>query len=81
MTDPLARLARTNVTAVFLGALAFILVAFFAPGIIGSGMLVLLAVALGALMTRTWPVQPARTRVVRLLLIGLLIGIAAAKLL
>ncbi|GAB3158774.1 hypothetical protein GCM10027290_62540 [Micromonospora sonneratiae] len=75
----LARLARVNPTAVFLATLAFVLVALFAPGIVGGAMLLALALGLVALLVRTWPVQPPATRVVRLLMLVLLITAALVK--
>jgi hypothetical protein len=81
VTDPLVRLARLNVTAVFLAALAFMLVALFAPGVVGGVLLLALAVGLAALMARTWPVQPPRTRAVRLILLALLVVVALSKIL
>jgi len=79
MTDPLARLSRVNVTAVFLAALAFVLVGLFAPGIVGGALLLGLAAAMAALMVRTWPVQPAPTRTFRLVVLALLTAVAIAK--
>jgi hypothetical protein len=75
----LRRLARVNPTTAFLVALAVLLAGFIAPGIIGGALLVLLGVALAALTFTTWPVQVPRTRVVRLVLLSLLFGIAVAK--
>ena len=77
----LRRLARINPTTAFLIALAVLLAGFFAPGIVGGGLLILLAAAAAALTFTTWPVQTPSTRVVRLLLLSLLIGIAVAKIL
>jgi hypothetical protein len=78
---PLGRLARLNVTGVFLATLVLVLVALFAPGIVGGGLLLLLAVALAALTARTWPVQPTPTRVVRLVILTLLVAAAIVKIL
>jgi uncharacterized membrane protein SirB2 len=75
----LSRLARLNPTTVFLAGIAYVLVAMFAPGIVGGGMLLVLAIALGALAATTWPVQPPRTRVVRLAVIALLVIAALSK--
>jgi hypothetical protein len=77
----LARLARVNPTAVFLAALAVVLVALFAPGPVGGLLLLLLAGLLVWLMTVTWAVQRPATRVLRLVMLTLLITIALAKLL
>lgn len=77
----LARLARANPTAVFLATLVLVLVAFFAPGIIGGALLLALAAGLIALLTKTWPVQAPATRVLRLLVLTLLVTAALAKIL
>jgi hypothetical protein len=77
----LRRLARINPTTAFLVALAALLAGFLLPGIIGAALLVLLGAALGALTFTTWPVQKPPTRVVRLVLLSLLFGIAVAKVL
>jgi hypothetical protein len=77
----LARLARTNPTAVFLATVALVLVALFAPGIIGGGLLLALAAGLVALLTITWPVQSSATRTLRLLMLTLLVAVALVKIL
>jgi hypothetical protein len=77
----LRRLARINPTTAFIGALVVLLAGFFAPGIIGGALLFVLAAAMAALTFTTWPVQTAPTRVVRLVLLSLLIGVAVAKIL
>jgi hypothetical protein len=74
-----SRLARVNPTTAFLVTLVFVLVALFAPGIIGGGLLLLLAAGLAALTASTWPVQPPRTRALRLLMLTVLVVIALAK--
>jgi hypothetical protein len=76
---PLARLARLNPTAVFLGALVLVLAGFFAPGIIGGALLLVLAAGLVTLLATTWPVQAPRTRLLRLLVLGLLFTAALVK--
>ncbi|MFX0595235.1 DUF6703 family protein [Melissospora conviva] len=75
------RLARLNPTSVFLAALALMLAALFAPGLAGALLLLVLAAALGLLMSKTWPVQTAGTRAVRLSVLALLVAGAVAKLL
>lgn len=77
----LTRLARANPTGVFLGALVLVLVAFFAPGIIGGALLLGLALALAALLVTTWPVQPPATRTARLAILTLLVAAALMKIL
>ncbi|PZM98166.1 MAG: hypothetical protein DIU79_00795 [Actinobacteria bacterium] len=75
----LTRLARVNPTAAFLGALVLVLAGFFAPGILGGGLLLALAAALIALLAVTWEVQAPRTRAARLVVLGLLITVALVK--
>ncbi|MGW0434348.1 hypothetical protein ACWDV4_17640 [Micromonospora sp. NPDC003197] len=77
----LARLARLNPTVVFLATLTLVLVAFFAPGIIGGALLLALAAGLALLMVKTWPVQLPATRAVRLLALTLLVAAALVKIL
>lgn len=77
----LTRLARVNPTTVFLAALALVLIALFAPGIVGGALLLTLAVGLAALLVTTWPVQGPATRAVRLVILTLLIGVALLKIL
>ena len=76
-----ARLARMNPTAVFLATLALVLAAFFAPGIVGGALLLALAAGLAVLLVTTWPVQRPPTRVLRLVMLTLLVGVALAKIL
>ncbi|MFD0785271.1 DUF6703 family protein [Micromonospora azadirachtae] len=77
----LGRLARVNPTAVFLITLALVLVALFAPGVIGGVLLLALAAVLVTLLATTWPVQAPQTRLVRLLMLTLLVAVALVKLL
>ena len=77
----LRRLARINPTTAFLVALAVLLAGFLAPGIIGGALLFVLGAAMAALTFTTWPVQTPSTRLVRLVLLSLLFGIAVAKIL
>ena len=79
MTDLLNRLARLNRTAVFLGALIIGLIALFLPGFVG-GILLLVVVALMVVLLRlTWAVTAPTPRVLRLLILGILAGIALSK--
>ncbi|MFD0822835.1 hypothetical protein ACFQ0D_31945 [Micromonospora zhanjiangensis] len=75
----LTRLARVNPTAAFLGTLVLVLVALFAPGIVGGVLLLAMAAGLAALLVATWPVQTPVTRAVRLLLLTLLVAGALLK--
>jgi hypothetical protein len=76
---PLGRLARLNPTTVFLASIGYVLVALFAPAIVGGVLLLMLAIALGALAATTWSVQLPRTRVLRLAVIVLLVAAALSK--
>ncbi|HET6531136.1 MAG TPA: DUF6703 family protein [Actinoplanes sp.] len=73
------RLARVHPTVAFLLALAVMLAGLFLPGIIGAGLLFLLAAGLTALTFTTWPVQRPATRVVRVVLLVLLFAAVVAK--
>ena len=77
----LGRLAGVNPTAVFLITLALVLVALFAPGVIGGVLLLALAAILVTLLATTWHVQAPQTRLVRLLMLTLLVAVALVKLL
>jgi hypothetical protein len=75
----LRRLSRVSPTVAFIAALVVLLAGFFLPGIIGAALLFLLAAGLAALTFTTWPVQAPPTRVVRIVLLALLVGVAVAK--
>ena len=75
----LSRLARVNPLAAFLATLVLVLVALFAPGIVGGVLMLALAAALAALLASTWPVQPAATRLIRVLILTGLVVIALVK--
>jgi hypothetical protein len=75
----LYRLARTNRTAVLGVTAALVLVGLFAPGLYGAVLLLALAVALLALGTLTWRVQPPATRAARLAVLAGLVLIAVLK--
>jgi hypothetical protein len=77
----LTRVARVNPTAVFLATLVLVLVALFAPGIIGGALLLALAAGLAALLVTTWPVQRPATRMMRLVMLTLLVAAALVKIL
>lgn len=79
--DVLARLSRLNPTAVVIGAVLLFLVVLFLPDPVGAVLILLLAGALAALLTRTWPVLPGQQRVLRVTVIGLLVAVAVSKLL
>jgi energy-coupling factor transporter transmembrane protein EcfT len=73
------RLARINPTTAFLVALVVVLAGFFAPGIVGGTLLLLVAAALTYLSRLTWQVQPPCTRVVRLIMLTMIVGVGLAK--
>jgi hypothetical protein len=81
MSDLLQRLARLDRTKVFLVALVVGLVALFLPGLLGALMLLAVVVLLVSLLRLTWPVTAPGSQMLRVLIIGILIGIAFAKLL
>ena len=76
----LARLNRMNRTGVFLGTVALVLTGLLLPGATGAVLLLALAAGLVALLRLTWPYHDARTRVVRLTVLMLLVLVALAKL-
>jgi hypothetical protein len=57
------------------------LVALFLPGLLGALMLLAVVVLLVSLLRLTWPVTAPGSQMLRVLIIGILIGIAFAKLL
>jgi hypothetical protein len=79
--DLLHRLSRVKPFRVFLATLVVMLLGLFLPGIVGAAVLCLLAAALITLTVTTWPVQPARTRAVRIILLGVLLLLVISKIL
>ncbi len=67
--------------AVFLGALVIGLAAFFTPGVIGAVLVGVLAAGVAVLLSLTWSRQTLVTRALRLLVLGVLVVIAASKVL
>jgi hypothetical protein len=76
----LTRLSRLNLTSVFLGAAVVVLVGLLVPGVIGGVLLLLIAAALVALVSLTWPHTPPRLLVVRAVILTALVAIAIMKL-
>lgn len=74
----LRRLSRLNPTSVFLGTLAFILIAFFVPGIAGGVLLLVLLLVLVALAVHSPRQAPAAT-VLRLVALTLVLVLALTK--
>lgn len=79
--DLLARLGRLDPKLVVIGALALFLAVLLLPPLLGALLIVLIAVALAALLTKTWPLLPGPQRALRLGVIVALLVVAASKLL
>jgi hypothetical protein len=79
--DLLHRLSRVKPFRAFLATLVVMLLGLFLPGIVGAALLCVLAAALITLTVATWPVQPARTRAVRIILLGVLLLLVISKIL
>ena len=79
--DLMRRLARVKPARAFLATLVVMLAGLFLPGIVGAAVLCLLAAALITLTVTTWPVQSARTRAVRLILLAVLVLLVLSKIL
>jgi uncharacterized membrane protein len=79
MPDLLHNLARLDRTKVFLVALVVALVAVFLPGIVGGLILLAIVVLMAALLRRTWPIASPGARILRVVILGVLAGIALFK--
>jgi hypothetical protein len=75
----LVRLSRMNKTVVFLAGAVIVFLGLLLPGIVGATVLILLAVGLVWLLTKTWPVTAPQVRLPRVLILALLVIIAAYK--
>jgi hypothetical protein len=75
----LHRLSRIPPSRAFLATLVLMLLGLFLPGIVGAAVLSLVGGALIFLTATTWAVQPARTRAVRIILLGVLILLIVSK--
>jgi hypothetical protein len=71
---------RLSPTAVFLITIALVLGALFVPGPVGAVLLLVLAVAAGALLLGRWQRLPAGGRMIRLGAVALLVLLAASRL-
>lgn len=76
----LRRLARIRRTTAMLGTLALLLVAVLLPSPYSGIMLLALAAGLAWLLVVTWPVQPAGTRALRLIVLTVLTASAITRL-
>jgi Family of unknown function (DUF6703) len=76
----LAHLRRLNRTGVFLTALVLVLAGLLLPRPYGGIVLLLLAAALAALLSITWPVGTSANRIARLVILALLVALAIFRL-
>lgn len=76
----LNRLSRIGRLRAFLGTLAVLAAALLLPTPYSGLLLLALAAALTALLAVTWRVQPAATRVLRVVVLALLVVGAASRL-
>jgi hypothetical protein len=79
MSDLLHNLARLDRTKVFLVALMVGLVALFLPGILGGLILLAIVVLMVSLLRLTWSIASPGARTLRLLILGVLAGLALSK--
>jgi hypothetical protein len=79
MSDLLHNLARLDRTKVFLVALVVALVAVFLPGIVGGLILLAIVGLMASLLRRTWPIASPGARILRVVILGVLAGIALFK--
>lgn len=75
----LRRFSRLPRPAVFLGTLTLTLAALFAPGLVGAGLVALLATGTGVLLVRTWSHRTPVERALRLFVFGLLVIVAVSR--
>lgn len=78
-TDLVARVNRLPKAAVFLAVLALGLAAFFTPGVIGAVLVAALAALVAGRLALTWEQQPPPQRAAQILVLGVLVMIAASK--
>jgi hypothetical protein len=76
----LYRLGRIKPTAAFLGVLALVFAGLLLPGTAGAVLLLVLAAGAGWLLAQTWSTHPPRAKAMRLLVLGLVVVLAVAKL-
>jgi hypothetical protein len=74
-----ARLSRVNPTGVFLTVLVLVLGGLLLPHPYGGVLLLALAAALAALLTTTWQRGNPQTRVIRVVILGLLVVLAVYR--
>lgn len=79
--DPLARLSKLNPTVVVFATVALFLGILLLPDLIGAVLILAIVAGLGWLLSRTWPVLAPPARIMRLVMIALLVGVALLKLL
>jgi hypothetical protein len=76
----LTRLGRVNPTAAFLGVAVLVFVALVLPGAVGGVVLLAVAAGAGWLLAQTWQLHRPRARVMRVVVVGLVVAMAVAKL-
>jgi multisubunit Na+/H+ antiporter MnhB subunit len=79
--DVLAKLASVNPTVVVVATVALFIVILLLPDFPGGVLVLAIAAALIALLTRTWPVLASQQRVLRLVVIALLVVVGVSKVL
>lgn len=70
-----------NPTVVFLAVTALVLLAFFIPGPAGGALLLVVAAAAVALLVGGWQRTPLAGRVLRMVVIALIVGVALRRIL
>jgi hypothetical protein len=73
-------LARTRPLVVFVLVIAFFTAGVAVGGLVGAGLLGVLAVGVGILLAVTWKVLSPSDRVMRVVVLGVLVAIAAMQL-
>lgn len=79
--DLLRRLSTLSPTVVVFAVLALFIGVLLLPDLLGAILILALVAGLGWLLSRTWPVLTPAARGMRLAALGLLLLIAATKLL
>jgi hypothetical protein len=77
--DLLAKLASANPTVVVVATVALFIVILLLPDFPGGVLVLAIAAALTALLTRTWQVLATQQRVLRLVVIALLVAVGVSK--
>ena len=70
---------RVNPTVVFLVSLVLVIAALFIPGPVGGVLLLLVAGLAAFLLVTTWDRMPPAGRAARLLVLGVILGLALSR--